>query len=290
MDLTARNQSSASIHSQTAAGGHSLKRPSVTFVMAARNAAKTIKRSMDSVICQDYDGDVRLIVVDDASTDDTYGIVAGYPDVLLLSNESRLGRSRSRNRALQQVTTELVAIQDADDYSLPHRLSETVGLLGRNASRIAGGQVEWMDPSGQVFQGACWPQAPADTKGLLLRGHMPIAHPTMIAPLKLMLAVGGYDPAYPVGEDLDLLLRIMHRFPELEFVNAQSTISGYRRRQLDSYGYLLRAAYWRARVIHANSDRTLDKTSVPWFSEATLGYVRQRAKRVKNVLGTVGHS
>lgn len=258
--------------------------------MAARNAAKTVKRSIDSVMSQDYPGDVRLIVVDDASTDDTYRIVSNYDEVLVLSNKSQLGRSNSRNKALEHATTELVAIQDADDYSFPHRLSETVGVLGDSRSRVVGGQVEWMDPSGHVFPGGRWPQLAAETERLLLRGRMPIAHPTMVAPLHLIRAVGGYNPAYPVGEDLDLLLRIKHRHPEVEFVNAQTSVCEYRRPQLDSYGYLFRTAYWRARIVHENLNGTLDENSVTWFSEASLGYLRQRAKRVKELLGRVGHS
>ncbi|UTT68796.1 glycosyltransferase family 2 protein [Arthrobacter sp. DNA4] len=258
--------------------------------MAARDAASTIKASIDSILAQDYDGEVQLIVVDDASTDSTRCIVSEYPGVFLLVNEKQLGRSLSRNAALAHVRTDLVAIQDADDISRPHRLTLTVPLMRDKDRSIAGGQVEWTDPVRGSYQGGYWPTHADQTAKLLSQGRMPLAHPTMVLPTALMRSVGGYNHRYPVGEDLDLLLRIKRSFPDVEIRNSSASVSEYRRSQIDGLSYLVRSAFWRRQVLASSGGKSMTGHRFTWLAEPLRGFVRQRLKFVVGALrGYVNH-
>lgn len=264
-----------------------MSNPSVSFIMAARNAATTIRAAMESVLAQDYQGAVRLIVVDDASTDATSQIVSQYPQALLIRNEKQLGRSLSRNKALSHVDTDLIAIQDADDVSLPLRLADTVGLVGSSKRTVAGGQVSWIDPKKGSFPGGTWPADKGAASRLLAEGRMPLAHPTMIAPAEIMRSVGGYSQDYPVGEDLDLLIRIRRLYPDATFVNTPSTVCEYRRSEIDTLRYLVRSAYWRQKILAAHSYGSGLAANHIWMAESGKGYVRQRVKLARNVLRNV---
>jgi succinoglycan biosynthesis protein ExoO len=98
-------------------------RPFVTVIVSAQNEAEYIRKSLQSVLTQSLDR-LEVIVVDDASTDDTAAIVASLDDprVHLLRNRRPLHISRSRNQAIDRARGTWLAILDADDWMLPGRL------------------------------------------------------------------------------------------------------------------------------------------------------------------------
>ncbi|MCS6923479.1 MAG: glycosyltransferase [Fimbriimonadales bacterium] len=98
--------------------------PTVSVVMAAYNAAPYIAQAIESVQAQTLD-DWELIVVDDASTDETVELVRRYegdPRVRLLRNTQNLGPAGGRNRALEAAQGKWIAVLDADDWFEPCRL------------------------------------------------------------------------------------------------------------------------------------------------------------------------
>jgi len=91
---------------------------SISVIMPAYNAAGTIAAAIDSVISQTYN-DWELIVVDDASTDKTASIVAGYSAndnrVKLLSLARNGWMANARNQGIAIATGEYLAFLDSDD-------------------------------------------------------------------------------------------------------------------------------------------------------------------------------
>lgn len=109
--------------------------PSVSVIMAVYNGECHVREAVDSILAQSL-GNLELIVVDDASTDATWRVLASCHDSRLrvLRNPSRLGAAAARNRAIQTAQAPLIAIQDADDVSLPLRLLIQTDFLARNPS------------------------------------------------------------------------------------------------------------------------------------------------------------
>ena len=110
----------------------------VSVIMAAYNAREFIPRAIKSVFSQTY-GDYEVVVVDDASDDGTFEVLAQYKDKRLkvLRNEKRSGAAFSRNRAIKESRRKYVAILDADDFWDPGKLESQVRFMEENR-KVAG--------------------------------------------------------------------------------------------------------------------------------------------------------
>jgi glycosyltransferase involved in cell wall biosynthesis len=108
--------------------------PTVDVLMPAYNYAHYVGRAVRSVLDQEYPPErLRLIVVDDGSTDDTAAVVRAladaHPGRITLISQPNSGPSAAINRALAEATADLVAVLDADDIWLPDKTRRQAELL-----------------------------------------------------------------------------------------------------------------------------------------------------------------
>ena len=100
--------------------------PSVSVVVAAYNSEATIGRCIEALQKLDYP-DHEIIVVDNASTDNTRATASRYAVIVL--DEARRGWPAARNRAWHYSKAPLVANIDADCFAEPGWLRELVAAL-----------------------------------------------------------------------------------------------------------------------------------------------------------------
>lgn len=106
----------------------------VSFVVPAYNEATTIGECLKSIFAIDYDNIVEVIVVNDASTDNTREVVERfqkvYPKIRLINNKKNLGTAAgSQNVGLMHARGELIAVVDADSYPSKDCLKKLVGYF-----------------------------------------------------------------------------------------------------------------------------------------------------------------
>lgn len=107
--------------------------------MAAYNGEKYLGEQLESILRQLREGD-ELIVVDDASTDGTPGVLAALADprVTVLRNETNLGYVRTFERAMSLATREVLLLSDQDDVWIEGRrdalvaATATAGVVASN--------------------------------------------------------------------------------------------------------------------------------------------------------------
>jgi glycosyltransferase involved in cell wall biosynthesis len=89
----------------------------ISILMPCYNSATTIARAIDSIITQQ--GWYELIIVDDASTDDSWEIIQAYSkqhvNIKCIRLHENMGAGAARNVAATQATGEILAFLDADD-------------------------------------------------------------------------------------------------------------------------------------------------------------------------------
>jgi len=120
--------------------------PDVSVVVAAWKAAAFVERAARSALTSTGVA-VEVVVVDDASPDETWDVLQR-----LAATDSRIvidrlttngGPSAARNRAITLAKGRYVAVLDADDTMLPDRLALLVGLADKqNADLIVDNMTE----------------------------------------------------------------------------------------------------------------------------------------------------
>lgn len=122
--------------------------PLVSVLVPAWNAGRTITRALDSVLA-DPDANVQVVVVDDASTDDTTAVVeaiaARDPRVELVRSPANSGPSAARNLGLPRLRGEWMTFLDSDDRLLPGGLAALVGAATSTDALAVVGQRVWSD-------------------------------------------------------------------------------------------------------------------------------------------------
>jgi glycosyltransferase involved in cell wall biosynthesis len=103
--------------------------PLVSVIIPTRNYARFLREAIESVLLQDWT-EREVIVVDDASDDETPVIVAGFGEAVRgIRREKCGGISGARNTGLSHALGELICFLDSDDVWLPGALASLVGAL-----------------------------------------------------------------------------------------------------------------------------------------------------------------
>jgi len=111
----------------------------VSVIIPPYNTALLIERTIRSVLEQNGDFELEILVVDDCSTDNTLAIVAGIADsrIQIFRQEQNQGPAAARNRGLFEAKGQYCAFLDGDDYWAPGFLSETVNFLESHPECVA---------------------------------------------------------------------------------------------------------------------------------------------------------
>lgn len=154
--------------------------PTVSFIIPAYNAERTLRAALVSALEQTYPGPIELSVFDDCSTDGTAGVVAGIPGLddaarwpgprtLLFTQGVDLGCDRpqgpafGRNRAVEASSGRYLCCLDADDLALPCRVEAQLAVARAepdDAVLIGGGFTR--DPPGSTATYTAWANSLSD--------------------------------------------------------------------------------------------------------------------------------
>ena len=114
------------------------KKPLVSIVMPAYNASRFISRAIDSVLTQTY-SDIELVIVDDASTDNTCDIIHGYKDnrIKIIEMPYNSGSAyMPRYTAYKESSGQYVLGLDADDYLESTYVEQLLARLLKHRAEI----------------------------------------------------------------------------------------------------------------------------------------------------------
>ena len=162
--------------------------PHVSVCLPVFNGAPYIRQAIASALAQ-TGVDFELVVIDNASTDETVAIVESFDDprLRLLRNESNIGAGRNWSRCLAEARGDLVKILCADDWLYPGSLARQVAVLDDPASGgvvlVAGGR-DVVDASGRRMLRRRWDRragrvaGPAALRRIVRRGTNLVGEPS----------------------------------------------------------------------------------------------------------------
>lgn len=187
-------------------------KPVVSIITATFNRARFLPQMIDSVISQDYSA-WELLIIDDASTDDTVQIVQSYAQtdsrIRYVRNEKNRGVSATRNRGLCEARGEYIAVLDSDDYWLDtHKLSRQVALFEQDRTLVLSGTgMCVIDEHGNTLSKKIPPADDAVIRSTLLV-HNVFFHSSVMFCKAVAQKIGGYNENLRYAEDYELWLRM----------------------------------------------------------------------------------
>ena len=126
-----------------------------SVVICTRNRAESLgKYALASLTRQDY-RPLEVVVVDDASTDDTPRVAAEYRAAFqrfaYVRNDRPRGICYARNLGVRQATGDVIAFMDDDSWAFPHWLGELLQPYEADARVVCVGGRSLVGDSNEVY-------------------------------------------------------------------------------------------------------------------------------------------
>jgi glycosyltransferase involved in cell wall biosynthesis len=188
--------------------------PAVSIVIPTYNRAHLIERALRSVLAQTFQ-DFEVLIMDDASTDDTAGVLQRIGDARVrhIRSDRNLGPPAQRNRGLHEARAELVAYQDSDDEWFLDKLEKQVERLRALPAEFALTYCALIrhEESGLVRH---IPNrlAPGREREDVLRCNTETFTQSWLARRDALLDCGGFDERLHLWDDWEFLLRICQKY------------------------------------------------------------------------------
>ena len=115
-----------------------MKNPIISIIVPVYNAKNYIEKCLNSILNQDIK-DFEIIVVNDASDDDTINILKSYAknkQIVLINNEENLGTGESRNKGILFARGKYIGFVDNDDWVEKNYFSSMVKKMEEENSDI----------------------------------------------------------------------------------------------------------------------------------------------------------
>src|SRR5689334_5715134 len=188
--------------------------PPVSIIIPTRNRAHLIARAVDSA--RAAASDAEIIVVDDASEDETAAVCAGLPNARYLRTRVRLGPGGARNVGILFCTSDYLAFLDDDDLRLPGSIDAQINVLqNRPDAGLIYGKTLFGDQKGHATGDHYPEQCPSGDVFWQLMQQNFIPCPTVVFRRACLLRVGMLDEEASEIADWDLWLRIAELYPVL---------------------------------------------------------------------------
>lgn len=181
----------------------------ISVYMPTHNRRDLLQRAVESVQAQTH-SEWELIVVNDASTDDTAeylaSVSAADSRIRILTNDTSLGACGSRNRAIEAATGEYVTGLDDDDTFHPQRLEKMITAFDLRYAFVCTG-FYWVTADKRKA-------ALCRDKVITLNDQLLFNEATnqVLTTRERMLAIGGFDSKFVALQDYDCFTRLIRSF------------------------------------------------------------------------------
>jgi len=184
----------------------------ISVLINCYNAEETIKKTILSALNQTYKK-IELIIVDDASTDNTVNIIKSFRNnkISLFQNKKHLGLGSSRILAQKLIKGKYVAVLDADDVWEKNKIFEQYKILNKN-KRIAFIST-WFKIIDEKNKTVSYENKIASNKNIIdhICEKNIFAHSSIIYKKDLAKKYGWYSKNLEYSQDFDLIIKFLKK-------------------------------------------------------------------------------
>jgi glycosyltransferase involved in cell wall biosynthesis len=241
--------------------------PLVSFVVPSYNYARYLPVCIDSILGQDSDADFEIIILDDASTDNSVEVIRGLTDPRIRSffHDTNQGHAATFEEALRLTRGDLIARVDADDRYRPHFLATMLQKFDAHPDvGVVYGDAALMDSQGQLT---------ADHSDRVHGGHdfkgnelVPLLADNFICAPTMMARREAWLNALPIPTGLafnDWYFTVMMA-RAWDFYYVDSVVADYRVHVANYHALIIRdgreeqSIRWMLDLVYGSSERWLD--------------------------------
>lgn len=195
-----------------------MKKPLFSVVTVCRNSEKTISRTIESVLAQEFK-DYEYIIVDGASSDSTVEIIRQYESLfegrMHWTSEPDKGIYDAFNKGIRLALGEYVWIVNSDDYMEKDALktiSNALADLNPSPCAVLGFNTRFVKKNGEtVILEASEKKIPK-----LYRRDWPLVpHTSIVVPKEVYSKYGMYDDRFKIMADVDWFHNIYKKGVEI---------------------------------------------------------------------------
>jgi glycosyltransferase involved in cell wall biosynthesis len=197
-----------------------MNKPLVSVVIPAYNAAKTLEFTVQSVLEQTV-RDFEILIVNDGSKDNTLEVaesLAARDSRIKAISQPNSGVSSARNAGIKAASGEYVAILDADDLWLPHKLERQLAVFDseKDVHAIQTGAYYVNDNLEVLSVRPCFESKDALLETLLFQ-NLPQVAASVIVRRSRLEEIGLFDTGLVILEDWEFMIRLA-RFCNLKSI------------------------------------------------------------------------
>jgi glycosyltransferase involved in cell wall biosynthesis len=184
----------------------------VTVILPCFNGEAFLKECVSSILNQTYQR-FELIIVDDASTDNSGSIIQSFPDprIKYIRHEQNIGIAKSLNLATGMAKGKYIARIDADDCVDKGRLGKQVAYLEQNRDVALVGSVSFvMDRFSRLIDIFDYPELDKDIR-VLLFFKAPFCRATTMVRAEVVKRIK-YSTKYKYSEDYHFWFRVASKY------------------------------------------------------------------------------
>ena len=181
--------------------------------MPVHNGEDFLELSIRSILSQTL-SEFELVILDDASTDDSWKIMQRYATddnrIRLIKNANNLGLVATLNLLIEASCGELIARQDHDDISADRRLEKQAAYMDAHPDiGLLGTAYHEIDMAGNILQTIYQPETDTEVRWKILFAN-PFAHTTVMFRRSVIINNNlRYSNIYPHSEDYELWIRML---------------------------------------------------------------------------------
>lgn len=189
--------------------------PKVSVIISTYNRAEYLSRSIGSVFRQTYEN-YELIVVDDASNDNTSDVVADFGDkrIRYIKHDKNKGGPAARNTGIKSAKGEYIALLDDDDEWMAEKLELQVRHMEEVSDRVGviycGSEIR-EEPEDKLIE-IYFPDYAGDLRYHLLSGPVIGGVSKVLLRRRCFEKAGLFDENLKSCQDWDMWLRISEHY------------------------------------------------------------------------------
>lgn len=189
----------------------------LSVITVCYNSAKTIERTIRSVVSQSFDGELEYIIIDGGSKDGTIDIIKRYSSkIAYWVSEPDKGLYDAMNKGIARASGDLVGIINSDDWYEENVFSAVAEEYKKNNDKNI------------LICGELLFHRKTKTRKIIpefdkLWYGMTLPHPAVWIAKSVYNKYGGFDTQYRVAADYELMVRLYHN--NVPFVHIHRVIS-----------------------------------------------------------------